>query len=112
MGPGVGGGVGSGVGGGVGVAAGAVGFGVGFGVGLGVGLAVGRGVASPHVVALDAVFVGPDPADGMVSKPLGTTPVSVNSFAAIAWIALRFGFWIDPRESYVPRTSGLLMTTR
>ena len=43
--------------------------------------------------------VGPEPEDGIVSKPFGLTPVSVNSLAAIARIALMFGFWIEPRES-------------
>ena len=46
----------------------AVGLGVGFGVGLGVAL------TTPQVVDDEAVFVGPEPADGIVSKPSGRTP--------------------------------------
>jgi hypothetical protein len=86
---------------------------VGFGVGFGVGLGVGFGVALiPQFVDDDADFVGPLPADGIVANPSGAVPVGGNSLAAIFRIALRSGFWMDPRSSYVPLTSGLLMTTR
>ena len=72
VGRGVGSGVGVGVGSGVAVGLG-VGLGVGFGVGLGVGRAVGLGVASPQVVEVPTRRVGPEPDDGIVSKPFGLT---------------------------------------
>src|SRR6478735_12622118 len=87
---GVGSGVGVGVGSGVAVGLG-VAFAVGFGVGLGVGRAVGRGVASPQVVEVPTRRVGPEPEEGIVSKPFGLTPVGGNSLAAIARISLMLG---------------------
>jgi hypothetical protein len=107
--------VGSGVGSGVAVGFGvglAVGFAVGFG-GLGVGLAVGLGVAfTPHVLEDDALFVGPEPAEGIVSKPVGRTPGSVNSLAAMARMRFILGTWMLPRSSYAPLTYGRPITIR
>ena len=59
---------------------------------------------TPQVLDDEAVLVGPEPADGIVAKPSGRTPGSVNSRAAIARIFSSFGSWMLPRSSYVPRT--------
>ena len=96
-GSGVGSTVGSTVGSGIRVAP-AVGLGVGFRVGLGVAL------TTPQVLDDEAVLVGPEPADGIVARPSGRTPGSVNRRAARARILSRFGSWMLPRLSYVPRT--------
>ena len=71
-------------------------------VGLGVGLGVGFGVdlTTPQVLDDEAVFVGPPPAGGMVSKPSGRTPGAVNRRPASARIWLMRGSWIEPRSSY------------
>ena len=104
-------GVSTGVATGVAVGVCAVGLAVGFGVGLGVGFGFGLGVAGgrqlltplPETLPLETgarYFAG------------GSVPVGGKIALARARMSPISGFWIEPRLSYAPRTSGWVMTAR
>lgn len=90
----------------------AVAFDVGLGVGFGVGLGVGRGVAAGLHPATPLVDADPPAGFGTWYLASGFVPVGGNMTAASARIFLRFGFWIEPRESNPDDTSGDLITKR
>ena len=64
-----------------------------------VGFGFGVGVASPQVLEFDGFFVVPEPAAGMVLKPMGAVPAAGKSREAISRIAGTSGSWMEPRLS-------------